>query len=443
MDKKRRSVNVVYQGELAISRLGEEAYEGCMGFFQRLEEDLVPGLEVGVGVGGEARRYSYRELGNFPECFLQDQLGQAVSEDEDVSARWLERAEEVVGPWRVRDATAWFRKFKALKDAHAAFLGFEAWRDLLRWSVRRAERSTLDWDMVFGKQFAWNANATEVHLLMAPGTPSRTFISAFRHSTNRPCTDRSQAHKHAEEDKRAWYKEYTEDYKEGVNFFPVAVAKGDFVVNPQEGKEGGVPRRSADQAVWAQYKRVLQLHQRFCAGEEGPAGVTAEDTGSTVFHRSIQVVKRPQPHPDNAILLGQGDGLQLATHEEGRFLAPFLKAARAYHSVHAIGMPALRDICACMHASIVCYVGSWMRNAREAATYSSHQVSRTSMTSWHLLPGAHGPPSGRPVGTVRSPVVACPHPGVMLPSTRARSRMRNAMPIHTWPRRRHPLSVRC
>ena len=47
VDKKKRSINVVYQGELAISRLGEEAYKACMGFFQRMEEDLVPGLEVG------------------------------------------------------------------------------------------------------------------------------------------------------------------------------------------------------------------------------------------------------------------------------------------------------------------------------------------------------------------------------------------------------------
>ena len=47
MDKKKRSINVVYQGELAISRLGKEAYAACMGFFERMEEDLVLGLEVG------------------------------------------------------------------------------------------------------------------------------------------------------------------------------------------------------------------------------------------------------------------------------------------------------------------------------------------------------------------------------------------------------------
>ena len=209
---------------------------------------------------------------------------------------------------------------------------------------------------------------------MGPGTPSRTFITAFRHSTNRPCTDRSQAYKNAEEDDREWYKEFTADYKEGENFFPAAMAKGDFMVNPEEGKAGGVPRRSADQAVWAQYRRILLHHQRFCAGEQGVMGVAAGDRGSAFFHCTLQVVKRPTPHRENAILLGQGDGLQLVTHAEGKFLAPFLKAARAYHSARADGIPTLRDICACMHTSVVAYVGAWMRAARRAATAAAGQV---------------------------------------------------------------------
>ena len=377
MDKKRRSINVVYQGELAISRLGEEAYAACIGFFVRMEDDLVPGLEVGQEGSGEARRYSYRELGNFPECFLRDQLGQAVSEDEEVSGQWHAHAEEVVGPWHVKDATAWFRKFKALKDAHAAFLGFDAWRDLLRWSVAQAGRPTLDWDMMFGKHFSWDASGREVHRLMGPGTPSRTFIAAFRHSTNRPCTDRSQAHKNADEDEREWYKEFTEDFEEGENFFPAAMGKGDFMVNPEEGKAGGVPRRSADQAVWAQYRRILQHHLRFCEGEEGPMGVPADERGTTFYHCSIQVVKRPTPHRENAVLLGQGDGLQLVTHEEGRLLAPFLKAARAYHSVRAAGIPTLRGISASTHNVVVDVVGVWMQAAREAAVAAAVQVRGT------------------------------------------------------------------
>ena len=435
MDKKRRSINVVYQGELAISRLGEEAYEACIGFFRRMEEDLVPGLEVGEEGPGEARRYSYRELGNFPECFLRDQLGQAVSEDDEVSGRWHSQAEEVVGPWHVKDATAWFRKFKALKDAHAAVHGFDAWRNLLRFLVADAGRPTLDWDMKFGKHFTWDATETEVHRLMGPGTPSRTFIAAFKHGTNRPCTDRSQAHKNAEDEEREWYKEFTADFKEGEDFFPAAMGKGDFMVNPEEGKAGGAPRRSADQAVWALYQRVLLHHHRFCIGEEGATAVADDDRGAAFFQCSIQLVKRPAPHPENAILLGQGDGLQLVTHEEGKVLAPFLKAAKVYHSHHFAGIPTIRDISAFVHNSVVHIIAVWMEAARNASVASARQV-RCTLVHHVGAPSAQGTRSTTNKPCMKNwwphhPRPAYLNQGPLWPLTRARPRTRHATTTDT------------
>ena len=96
--------------------------------------------------------------------------------------------------------------------------------------------------------------------------------------------------------------------------------------------------------------------------------------GSTFFHSIVQVVKRPVPHRDNAILLGQGDGLQLATYEEGCLLAPFLKAARLYNSLRAAGIPCLKDICGSMDSKLVHYVSLWMENSRKAADASAAQV---------------------------------------------------------------------
>ena len=104
-----RPVTLQYHGELAISRLGEDAFNAVMKFLKKLEAGDIAGYEGGPANGGHlkgvgaAKQYSYRQLGTFPEKFLCQHLGSAASDSALEQDRWLKNAVELVGPWCTKD----------------------------------------------------------------------------------------------------------------------------------------------------------------------------------------------------------------------------------------------------------------------------------------------------------------------------------------------------
>jgi len=373
-DAKRKSTTQLYHGELAISRLGKDAFIVMMDFLRKLESGALVGCNVGGpgDVAGQpsgipdAKRYAYREVGNYPESFIREQLGQAASGQEPICKRWHERAQEVVGPWAAKDANKWFQCFKALRDAHAAFHSFCAWRALLRHIVDCASLAVEDWDFKFRKYFKGEPYAEDVHELMRMDGPLRDFVMAFRPSRNVKVTARSSQFKAATGVEQAWHEKFTKGLKEKVDFCPPALAADRFMEDPER-KRRATP---ASQGAWSVYGRILNELNAVIEGksmleQERVARGEASSGGSLVVHdQAMDVVARPKVHQENALLLGQGDGMHLLTTMEGAYLAPFVKAARLWLGRQAVVFPRLGDLTRALCLSVVAPLAKWIAAER-------------------------------------------------------------------------------
>lgn len=145
----KNALSKLYHGELAFSRLGDEAYNAVISLLDAFQYGDVAGYERGPKEAG-AKRYSYREVGSFPETFLEHHLSQATSDDEETRKLWLREARILVTTFACRDQSSWFQKFRALKAAHASFHSYRMWLDLLNYLVAASGRKVVDWEMRLG-----------------------------------------------------------------------------------------------------------------------------------------------------------------------------------------------------------------------------------------------------------------------------------------------------
>lgn len=391
-DSGRKSITQLYHGELAISRLGQQAFDVMLAFLRKLETGDLPGYSktpmVDLPGLADAKRYAYREVGNYPEAFICAQLREAASDDQVEGLVWLKGAELLVGKWTAKDATRWFALFKALRNAHAAFHSFCAWRSLLRYRIAELGVEQVDWDYKFKKVFKWDPYSEDITTLLRLDSPARDFIMAFKPSKNVKITSRSAEHAQADDIEKAWHTQYTREKEDKMDFFPPALNRCRFMDDP----DGGKGKRTAahvSQNAWSLYSRVLTELTAVEEGEEQtprePA-VRGEAAGGTslVYHEEdLVIAARPRVHPENALLLGQSDNLHHLSAAEGAYLAPFAKAGRLWLGRQALVFPALGDLCRCLCLSVVAPLARWITAETEARGSSSRSKVSESKSVWH------------------------------------------------------------
>ena len=104
---EKNALTKLYHAELNFSRLGENAYEAVMSLLDAFHNGTVAGYERGEK-DAEAKRYSYREVGGFPETFLEHHLSRAASEEEETRKEWLREARTLINTFVCRDQSQWF-----------------------------------------------------------------------------------------------------------------------------------------------------------------------------------------------------------------------------------------------------------------------------------------------------------------------------------------------
>ena len=226
----------LYHGELQFSRLGDDAYTAVMSLLDAFEDGTVAGYERGRK-DAEAKRYSYREVGGFPETFLEEHLSRAVSDRRDERKMWLREARTLVNTFACRDQSQWFQKFRYLKAVYASFHGYRAWLHLLSHLVKVAGKKVVDWEMRLGgilnfKGSKGHREDNPLVLLSQDQPAARAFILSFVESRSTRLTNRSEEFRKATEEEQQWHQQFTAGLTENRDFFPFAISRERFMDGP-------------------------------------------------------------------------------------------------------------------------------------------------------------------------------------------------------------------
>ena len=132
--------------------------------------------------------------------------------------------------------------------------------------------------------------------------------------------------------------------------------------------------------AWAAFKGVLDAHQLFLATDSvhRPSQLTQPHGGDDdmYYKRVMLVVRRPtEPHPENNVLLGNGDGLHSLTLQEAAYRSPFLKAARYYLRRSIVVFPELSDLVGVLRDCVVVPLSDWISCAQKLAEHMATLVS--------------------------------------------------------------------
>ena len=367
----------LYHGELQFSRLGDDAYKAVMGLLDAFQGGRVAGYERGRQ-DAEAKRYSYREVGGFPEKFLEEHLARATSKDTETRTMWLREARTLVTTFACRDQSQWFQKFRYLKAVHAAFHGYRAWLHLLSHLVKVADGKVVDWEMKLGGILNFgggNGYKEEDPLeLLSPQNPAaRSFVLSFVESRSTRLTNRSEEFRKATEEEQKWHEEFTAELTENKDFFPFAVSRERFMDGP--GQHRRASARAPGQDSYRKYQAVLREHQVFLDPASTPATV------NVLWSQEVVVVKRPKVHSLNHVLLGQGLGMHMMGYDEVMYLKPFIKASRLWLGKSLVAFPTLTALTSAVLKAVVIPMCEWLDSHNRRMAYHPERQADTQVRS--------------------------------------------------------------
>ena len=353
---EKNALTKLYHAELNFSRLGENAYEAVMSLLDAFHNGTVAGYERGEK-DAEAKRYSYREVGGFPEAFLEEHLSRAASEEEETRKQWLRDARTLINTFVCRDQSQWFQRFRNLKAVYASFHSYRAWLDLLNHLVAAAGGKVVDWEMRLGCTLNFKGTngyreTDPLVLLSTDHHAARAFVLSFVECRSTCLTSRTEEFKKATEEERQWHEHFTAGLEENKHFFPYAISRERFMDGPGKVRRGSA--RVAGQDSYRKFLAVLAEHRAFLDPASAKAGA------DVMWSQEMVVVKRPKVHRLNHSLLGQGSGIQFMSADEGRYLRPFMKASRLWLGRSLVAFPSLQNLTSAMLKAVVIPVREWL-----------------------------------------------------------------------------------